>query len=285
MGAPGTTNKGIQKERIAIYVLLSLLALCMLLPFLWLVRSSLCSNREILMPVTNLQELIPSQLHPENYLNVFKSVPFWRYFSNTVTIVTFVVLGSILSSSLCAYAFVFCPVPYRRTVFYGVLATMMLPGAVMIIPVFILFRTLDWIDTLKPLIIPAFFGQPFFIFLFRQFFLTLPHELIEAARIDGASNLEIYSRIIMPLSRSAIVTVALFAFMATWNDFMAPLIYLNSQKNWTLQLGLQSFQGQVSNDWSLLMAATVITILPVIIVFLFLQRYFIRGLASTGLKG
>jgi ABC-type glycerol-3-phosphate transport system permease component len=148
-----------------------------------------------------------------------------------------------------------------------------------------LFRHLGWIDTYKPLIVPAFFGQAFFIFLFRQFFLTLPRELIEAARIDGASTLQIYWGIIMPLSKPAVVTVAIFAFTGTWNDFMGPLIYLNSQKHWTLQLGLQSFQGQVSNEWSLLMAATVITVLPVILVFLFLQRYFIRGIALTGLKG
>ncbi|MFC1672078.1 carbohydrate ABC transporter permease [Planctomycetota bacterium] len=271
--------------RLATYGTLIVLSLASLLPFIWLVRSSLCGDKEIMLPVTKVSGIVPSEMHPENYVRVFQSVPFWRYLFNTSFIIVFVVIGTVLSSSLCAYAFAFCRVPYRNLVFYGVLATLMLPGVVMIIPTFILFRTIGWIDTFKPLILPAFFGQAFFIFLFRQFFLSLPRELVEAARIDGASTLQIYGLIIMPLTRPAIVTVALFAFTMTWNDFMGPLIYLNSQENWTLQLGLQSFQGQISNEWSLLMAATVITVLPLILLFLFLQRYFIRGIALTGLKG
>jgi ABC-type glycerol-3-phosphate transport system permease component len=272
------------RGRIGTYAALCALSFAMLLPFMWLVRSSLCIDREILAPVASVPEIIPSELHPGNYVRVFRSVPFWRYLFNTTFIVTFVVAGTVLSSSLCAYAFAFCRVPYRKIVFYGVLATIMLPRAVRIIPTFILFRTIGWIDTFKPLILPAFFGQAFVIFLFRQFFLGLPRELIEAAKIDGASTLQIYWRVVMPLSRPVMVTVALFAFTMTWNDFMGPLIYLNSQENWTLQLGLQSFQGQIANEWSLLMAATVITVLPVILLFLFLQRYFIQGIALTGLK-
>ena len=271
--------------RALIYLVLALLACVMLLPFAWLLRSSLCDDRAVIQPLDRLRDFLPPTAHPENYPGVFRTIPFFRYLLNTAIVTGGVVLGSILSSSLCAYAFAFCRVRYSRHVFYGVLATMMLPGVVTLIPVFILFREVGWIDTLKPLIVPAFCGSPFAIFLFRQFFLGIPRELIEAARIDGATGLQIYWRIVMPLSRPVTITVAIFAFMGAWNDFMGPLIFLNSQENWTLQLGLASFMGQVANQWNLLMAATVMVLIPVLIVFFALQRYFIRGIALTGLKG
>jgi ABC-type glycerol-3-phosphate transport system permease component len=190
----------------------------------------------------------------------------FRYLKNTVIVVGCVVFGTLISSSLCAYAFAFCQVPYRKYIFYGVLATMMLPAVVTMIPRFILFREVGWFDTFKPLIVPAFFGNAFAIFLFRQFFLGLPKELIEAVHIDGATNLQIYWRIVMPLSRPVCVTVAIFAFMGAWNDFMGLLIFLNSQENWTLQLGLSSFIGQTAAQWHLLMAMTVMVLLPVLLV-------------------
>ena len=272
-------------ERALIYATLSLVAIAMLLPFLWLLRSSLCDERSVIQTVDRVSNLIPSSLHPENYLEAFRAVPLLRYLRNTVFITLGVLLGTVASSSLCAYAFSFCPVRYGRFLFYGVLATMMLPGVVTLIPVFILFRELGWIDTLKPLIVPAFFGNAFAIFLFRQFFMGLPKELIEASRMDGATNLDIHWRVVMPLSRPVIVTIALFSFMGSWNDFMGPLIFLNSQENWTLQVGLQSFQGEVASQWNLLMAATVMVLAPVLLAFFALQRQFIRGIALTGLKG
>ena len=299
------------------YVVLAALACVMLLPFAWLVRSSLCDDRAVIEPLRRLRDFVPPTVHPENYPDAIRAptaderykklplgkllaksrlpwtprqapdrpVTFLTYLLNTVLVTGGVVLGSVLSSSLCAYAFAFCRVRYNRFVFYGVLATMMLPGVVTLIPVFILFRELGWIDSLKPLIVPAFCGTPFAIFLFRQFFLGIPRDLIDAARIDGATSLQIYLRIVMPLSRPVIITVAIFSFMAAWNDFMGPLIFLNSQENWTLQLGLSSFMGQVANQWNLLMAATAMVLLPVLVVFFCLQRYFIRGIALTGLKG
>jgi len=271
--------------RFLIYLSLTLLGAVMLLPFAWLVRCSLCDARAVVRPLETLSDFIPPTVHFENYREVFRAIPFFRYLYNTVVITTGVIVGSVLSSSLCAYAFSFCRVPYRKYLFYGVLATMMLPGIVTMIPTFVLFRELGWIDTFKPLIIPAFCGSPFAIFLFRQFFLTLPPALIEAARIDGATSLQIYARIVMPLSRPVIVTVALFAFMGSWNNFMGPLIYLNSQENWTLQLGLNSFKGQTADQLNLLMACTVMVLVPVVVAFFTLQRYFIRGVALTGLKG
>ncbi len=270
--------------RFSVYALLCAAAFLFLLPILWLLRSSLCDEKAVIEPLTTLQNLLPPQSHPENYPEVFRIVPFMRYLLNTLTITVCVVAGTVLSSSLCAYGFAFCRVPYKKTVFYAVLATMMLPGIVTLIPQFILFRTLGWFDTFKPLIVPAFFGNAFAIFLFRQFFLSLPRELIEAARIDGATSLEIYWMIILPLSRPAIITVALFAFIGAWNDFMGPLIFLNSQENWTLQLGLNSFMGQVANQWNLLMAAAAMTLAPILLLFFLLQRYFIEGIAATGMK-
>ena len=271
--------------RAAVYVVLAAMAVAMMLPFYWLVRSSLADNRDVLRPIERLGDFVPTSVHPENYPAVFEAMPLWRYLLNTTIITGSVVVGSVISSSLCAYAFAFCRVRYGRWLFYGVLATMMLPGVVTMIPAFILFRELGWIDSFKPLILPACCGTPFAIFLFRQFFLSLPRELIEAARIDGATGLQIYRSIVLPLSRPVIVTVAIFAFMGSWNDFMGPLIYLNSQRNWTLQLGLSSFMGEIANQWNLLMAATVMVLLPVLVVFFILQRYFIRGIALTGLKG
>jgi len=272
-------------EQAVTYLLLLALSAAMLLPFLWLVRSSLCDDRAVVQPLERLSDLIPPSIHPENYVEVFRAIPFFRYLLNTLIVTGSVIVGSVISSSLCAYAFAFCRVPYRRWLFYGVLATMMLPSIVTMIPTFILFRELGWIDTFKPLIVPAFCGSPFAIFLFRQFFLTLPPALIEAARIDGATPLQIYARIVMPLSRPVIITVALFAFMGSWNNFMGPLIYLNSQEHWTLQLGLNSFKGQTADQLNLLMACAAMVLAPVLLVFFALQRYFIRGAALTGLKG
>ncbi len=257
----------------------------MLVPFLWMVRSSLVTVDQVLQPCDRLSDFLPRPARPRNYVEVFEKLHFWRCLANTTLITVCVLVGTITSSSLCAYAFAYCRVPYRNKVFYAVLATMMLPGVVTLIPVFVMFRTVGWVDTLNPLIVPAFFGQPFAIFLFRQFFLQLPRELFEAARVDGASNLRIWATLVLPLSKPVIITVAIFSFMGTWNDFMGPLIFLNSEELWTLQLALASFMGLVSADWHLLMAGSMIVLLPVLIVFLGLQRYFVRGIVTTGLKG
>lgn len=272
-------------QRIITYLLLIVLACGMLLPFVWLIRTSLCDDATALRPITSLADFVPDTLVWKNYPDVFRAIPLLTYLSNTTMIAVCVIGGSIVSSSLCAYAFVFCRVRYRKHLFYCVLGTVMLPGIVTMIPSFILFRELGWIDTFRPLIVPALFGNAFAIFLFRQFFLSLPLSIIEAARIDGATPLQIYARIVMPMSRPVIVTVALFSFVGSWNDFMGPLIYLNTTENWTLQLGLNSFRGEIVDQTNLLMACAVIVLLPVVLAFFFLQRYFIRGANLSGLKG
>ena len=270
---------------LVVYAVLMCGAIGMLVPFLWMARSSLVTADQILKPCESLGDFVPSPARPRNFPEVFEKLHFWRCLGNTTFITVCVLLGTILSSSLCAYAFAYCRVPYRNRIFYCVLATMMLPAVVTLIPVFIVFRTIGWIDTFNPLIVPAFFGSPFAIFLFRQFFLQLPRELFEAARVDGASNLRIWATIVLPLSKPVVITVAIFSFMGTWNDFMGPLIFLNSEENWTLQLGLASFMGLVTTDWHLLMAGSMIVLLPVLVVFFALQRYFVRGIVTTGLKG
>jgi ABC-type glycerol-3-phosphate transport system permease component len=272
-------------RRAILYLLLAGLACAMLLPFAWLLRSSLCSAATVIQPLERLRDFIPPTLRFENYADVFKSVPLLTYLRNTVLVTALTIAGTLLSSSLCAYAFAFCRLRCRDGLFYGVLATVMLPHVVTMIPSFILFRELGWIDTFKPLIVPAFFGSAFAIFLFRQFFLGLPPAVIEAARVDGATPLQVYRLVVMPMSRPACVTVALFAFVGSWNDFMGPLIYLNSQEKWTLQLGLNSFRGEIVDQTNLLMACAVMILLPVAVAFFTLQRHFIRGANLSGLKG
>lgn len=272
-------------QRAVVYALLIGFSGCMLLPFLWLLRSSLCDDATVIKEIESIADIIPPVLHWENFPNVLKAIPLLMYLKNTIFIAACVIVGSVLSSSLCAYAFAFCRVPYRKHLFYGVLATVMLPGVVTMIPGFILFRELGWIDSFRPLIVPAFFGNAFAIFLFRQFFLGLPGSLIEAARIDGATPLQIYRLIVLPMSRPVIVTVSLFSFVGCWNDFMGPLIFLNSKENWTLQIGLNSFRGEIVDQTNLLMACSVIILIPIIVVFFCLQRYFIRGANMSGVKG
>ena len=274
--------------RIAVYVLIAVVAVMMVTPLLWLVRSSLLGDADILRPVEAVGDILPGglrSLRPQNYSEAVSSQPFLRYLYNTLLITGGTVVGGVLSSSIVAYAFAFCRTRWNQPLFLGVLATMMLPPVVTMVPTFVLFRHLGWIDSFKPLVIPQFCGAAFAIFLFRQFFLTLPRELIEAAKIDGATSLQIYWQIILPLAKPAVIAVAIFSFIGAWNDFMGPLIYLNSKENWTLQLGLQSFMGEVSNQWNLLMAATVMVLLPVLVVFFCLQRYFVSGIALTGMKG
>jgi ABC-type glycerol-3-phosphate transport system permease component len=212
--------------------------------------------------------------------------PVHLYAFNTILIATLGVLGVALSSSLVAFGFARLDFPGRNALFILVLSTMMLPRIVTIVPQFILFQKLGWLDTFKPLIVPYWFGAPFHIFLLRQFFLAIPKELDDAARVDGASSLQIYWRIILPLSKPALATVAIFAFVYHWNDLLEPLIFLASQRNWTLALFLASFQGYMQQPrWNLLMAASTVLTLPVLILFFFAQRLFIGGITVTGIKG
>jgi multiple sugar transport system permease protein len=218
--------------------------------------------------------------------NEDSDVTFWTFLGNTLTVCILGVIGSVLSNALVAYGFARVKWPGRDWLFALTLATMMIPGPVLMVPLYTIFRDLGWVGTLKPLWIPAFFGGAFNIFLMRQFFLTIPEELTEAARIDGCSDWAIFWRIILPLSKPVLAVVALFTFLGGWNDFMGPLLYLTRKHTFTLALALQSYQSRHNGvQWNYLMAASVVVILPIVVLFFLTQKTFIRGIATTGIKG
>lgn len=256
-------------------------AIAFLFPFGWMLSTALKSEQELFaFPI----HWIPQTYHPENFIIAWTTATFTRYTVNTLIITATNLVAQTMSSALPAYAFARLRFRGRNLLFFSVLAVMMLPSQVTIIPIFVLFRQLHWINTFYPLIVPGFFGDAFYIFLLRQFFLTIPAELEDAARIDGANAWQLFSRIILPLSRPALATVAIFSFMFHWNDFFAPLLYLNSNSKKTLALGLAAFRGEYSTAWELLMAASLLILLPCLIVFFAAQRHFISGIAAGGLK-
>ncbi|GGG22658.1 carbohydrate ABC transporter permease [Paenibacillus abyssi] len=266
-----------------VYLFLAFGCLVCLTPFYWMFRSSLMTLDQIfVMPPI----WFPSPIQLSNYHDALTMFPFHTYFLNTLTIVSLSVLGTVLTSSLCAYSFARLNWPGRDKMFALILTSMMLPGAATLIPTFLGWRTVGAINTFIPLILPSWFGGGAFnIFLLRQFFKTIPKELDEAALIDGAGLFRIYTSILLPLIKPALIVVALFAFLHHWNDFLSPIIYLNSEKNYTLAIGLQQFKGQFNAQWNYMMAASTVVILPTVLVFLIGQKYFIEGITLTGLKG
>ncbi|HWB59041.1 MAG TPA: carbohydrate ABC transporter permease [Chthoniobacteraceae bacterium] len=250
-------------------------------PFIWLVLTSLMPLEE-----TMSGKWMPSHLRWDNYGDAIARMRyFWIYARNSLFLCAMTVAGTVASSTLAAYGFSRIEWKGRDKVFTVLLSTMMIPFPVIMISSFILFKHLGWIGTFRPLWAPAFMAGAFNVFLLRQFFLTLPKDISEAARIDGCSDLQIFLRIILPLSKPAVLVVALFQFMATWNDFLAPLIYLTRQKSFTLALGLQSFESQQGGTpWNQLMAATTLVVLPVMVLFFLTQKTFIQGITTTGSK-
>jgi multiple sugar transport system permease protein len=265
------------------YIVLSFFGVVLALPLVWLVSTSLKTGPQTFaIP----PQWIPDPVVWENYPQAFQAVPFHRYFWNTFQIVIFATLGTLVTSSMTAYAFARLRFPYRGFLFLLVLSTIMLPSIVTLIPTFIVFRYLKWINTLLPLIVPYWLGgSAFFIFLFRQFFMTIPHELDEAARMDGASNYRIYWNIILPLSKPILATVTVFSFINHWNSFFEPLIYLQNPSKWTMAIGLLGFKDLYSTSWNLMMAASTAMILPLLVLFFFAQRYFVSGIQMSGIAG
>jgi multiple sugar transport system permease protein len=262
-------------------------SLIMLIPLYWMLITSLKTLRAVNeFPPS----WVPNPVVLGNYAEALSVFPFWLYLTNTLLIVLGVIGGNLISCSLVAYAFAKLEAPGKSLLFGILLATLMLPEHVTLIPVYILFQRLGWIDTFLPLIVPSWFARSAFsVFLLRQFFLTLPRELSDAARIDGASHLTILTRIVVPLSKPALAAIAVFSFLGVWNDFLHPVIYLNSESKFTLALGLLALIGQSREsgavEWQLVMAATTVMMVPVVVVFFFAQRHFIQGIALTGLKG
>lgn len=270
-------------HRFALMMILGILGLAFLAPFAWMVSTSLKPLDETMsVPPTWL----PSTAQWNNYPEAIDAMgSFWLYAWNTLFLCLLNVVGTVLSSALAAYGFSRLEWRGRDKVFFLLLATMMIPFPVIMVPIYTLFKSFGWIGTFQPLWVPAFLAGAFNVFLLRQFFLGLPRDISEAARIDGCSELRIFFTIILPLAKPALLVVALFQFMATWNDFLGPLIFLVNQSQFTLALGLQSFQSQMGGTpWNYLMAASTLIVLPVMILFFFTQRSFVQGIAATGGK-
>ncbi len=265
------------------YLVLSMLGLAMALPFLWMLSTALKS------PGTAYSyppKWIPDQPTLANFPAVFHFIPFLTFLRNSIIVTGLTLIGEVLSSSLVAYGFARFRFPGRDILFLVVLATMMIPYPVTIIPTFMLFRELGWINTFLPLIVPAFCGPAFYVFLLRQFFMTIPMELDDAAKIDGASEFRIYWQILLPLSKPALATVAVFSFVTNWNDFLGPLVYLNDIDKYTLALGINFLRAARAEptDVTIQMAGTLMFLLPCILLFFIAQRYFIQGIVTTGLR-
>jgi len=272
---------------VVFYITIAVLSVFFMGPFIWTVISSLKDASEIQSyPPT----LWPKVLHFENYANAWTRVPFLNFYINSTIVTGLAVLGQTITSTLVAYGFARFRFPFRTFFFMLVMSTLMIPWEVTIVPSFLLFKWLGWLDTLAPLIVPHWFGGgPFFIFLMRQFFLTIPRDFDEAAKLDGANSFQILWQILVPLCRPAITSVAIFSFLFHWNAFIEPLIFLNTPAKFTVSLGLRYFQttpmeaGEPKDH--LLMAGTIIMIVPCVILFFAAQRYFVRGIVLSGLKG
>jgi len=289
MGNVARANKRRKEfiKTIGSYVLISIGALIMVYPFIWMLNTSLSPLKDLWQIKSNWwQYWIPSGFEIENYGRVLtqKVLPFGLAYLNSIFVSVLTTIGVVLTSSMAGYSFARLNFPGRDKIFFAYLATMMIPGAVTMIPVYILLRNMHWVDTYKAVIIPGIFTA-YGTFMLRQFFMTLPRDLEDAAKIDGCSLLGIYWRIILPLSKPALATLATFTFMGSWMNFMWPLIVLNSQEKYTLPVLLSYFQSQYHTDYAMLMAASAMYVLPIIVVFLFCQRFFVEGIKLSGIKG
>lgn len=276
-------------NRLLLYAVVVVLSVLFALPFLWMLSTSLKTDPQVyhVPPIW-----IPNPIRMLNYPEALTYVPFGLYFLNTMKYSVFSTIGAVASSALCAYGFSRIRWPGRDVVFVIVLATTMLPFQVVMIPLYLIFNELGWLDTYLPLIVPNWMGVPYFIFLLRQFFLTIPMDLSDAARIDGANEFGIFLRIILPLSIPALAVVALFEFMYAWNDYLGPLIYLRDSNQYPIAVGLEQMRSHmhamgtfIPLQWPRLMAASAVTILPVVLLFFFAQRMFVEGITLSGIKG
>lgn len=289
---PVIRSKKVRKQRKSgallraslIYFGLCVGAITMIAPFLWMITTSLSEPGAIFSSRAWWKEWIPTSFHWKNYVDVWAVVPFGRFYLNSIFVSVALTAGQVATSALAAYAFARLEFPGRDKIFFGYLGTMMIPGAVTMIPVFILLRYLGWIDTYQAMILPGIFTA-YGTFMLRQFFLTLPTELEDAAKIDGCSYLRIFWHIILPLSGPALATLTTFTFMGSWMSLMWPLIVVNSHSKFPLPVGLSYFQGVHNTNWELLMSATVMMMLPILVVFVFAQRFFVEGIKLSGIKG
>jgi multiple sugar transport system permease protein len=283
--APGLTRK--QKNKIKgliLHIVLILASIGFTFPFLWMLFTALKTPAELLKGTA---AFLPADPQWENFKTAVTVIPFLMYLKNSLIIVILVMLGTLFSATTAAYAFAKLEWKGRDKWFVVMLATLMIPLQVILIPTYIMYAKIGWLGTRLPLIIPAFFGggAAFYIFMLRQFFKGIPKELSESAIIDGATHLQIFVKIMLPLCKPALITVMLFTFMATWNDYFGPLIFLSNPDHWTLALGLRAFQLQYGGRFDLMMAAALLIMLPTLVIFFFAQKSFIEGITFTGIKG
>jgi ABC-type glycerol-3-phosphate transport system permease component len=287
----GMDNAMKKKMKRAAYVsgvilMMVIFAVYFLFPFVYMISVSLQTESELMTAVGLKEQLIPKSWRWSNYIEVFRQIPFARYFVNSGIVTGLTVLGTTISASLVAYSFARLRWPGRDFIYSIMLVTMMIPGSVLMIPTYKMYSTMGLTNSWWPLILPAFLGGGAGnVILIQQFFKTVPKETYEAAKIDGAGELGIWWRIMMPLSKPVIATVAVFAFLFSWNDYMGPMIYINDTMLTTVALGLRAFFSQQSTNWSLLMAGSIISMIPNIIIFVFCQRYFLEGIKSGAVKG
>ena len=270
-------------SRSLIYLVISVGAILILIPVAWMITTGLKEpHQAFIFP----PEWIPSPIAWQNFSTALSTLPFHIFFVNSTIISLSTMLGAVISSAFVAYGFARFRFPGRDTLFVIVLATLILPVEVILIPLFILFKTLNWLDSFKPLIIPSFFGGGAFnIFLMRQFIMTVPRELDDAAKMDGCNSFKTWWKIILPLIKPALIAVAILTFTGHWNQFLEPLIFISSEVKHTVALGLMKFQGVYVTQWNLVMAAATVAFLPPVVVFFVAQKYFIRGIVMTGMKG
>jgi multiple sugar transport system permease protein len=268
-------------SRFSAHIVLIIASFFFMIPFIWMVSTSL---KPLTQVFTFPPEWIPKPVKWSNYIDAMNYIPFFTYLKNTIIITVLSTVGAVLSCPIVAYSFAKLKWPGRNILFIITIGVMMIPGQVTMIPLFLLFEKLGMVGTPYPLILPAFFGIPFYIFLLRQFFMGLPDSLREAAKIDGASEFRIYWQIMLPLAKPAVLAVGLFQFMASWTDFIGPLLYLTDSVQYTLSLGLQQFQSQKGSEWGLMMAVSTMMTIPVVILFFFLQKTFIKGITFSGIK-
>jgi multiple sugar transport system permease protein len=268
--------------RIALYFAIILGAFIFAMPFYWMIRTALMPKSQIFQfpPV-----FFPSELVWSNFLDPFKVFPFGRWFLNSGFIAIMAAIGTALSAAMVGFSFARLRFPFRDALFVVVLATMILPEHVRLIPNYLLFTKLGWVDTFLPLIVPTWLAPAFFVFLMRQFFMTIPKEYDDSAYIDGCTPFGLFWRIHLPLSVAALGVVIIFQLTFQWNDFLNPLIYLHKVPQFTIAIGLRLFQGQMTNNMQVLMAASLLAILPTLVVFFFAQRYFVQGIVVSGVKG
>ena len=265
---------------IFIHLLVVVCSVIFLVPFAWMILTSLKTLEDVYK-----QTILPPSLHFENYKLAVTQIPFITYAINTITITVLCVVGTVASSAMVAYSMSKIKWRGSKYLFPIIVATMMIPYQVTLIPLYMIWTKMGLVGTFAPLVVPSFFGVPYYIFLLRQFFKTITNSLLEAATIDGAGDTRIFVQIMIPLCKPALASVAIFTFLATWSDFMGPVLYLNKQETYTLSIGLQAFLQQHYVQWGILMAASAIFIIPIIILFFFAQKYFIEGITVTGMKG